>query len=107
MRLIFLCNGRVEGAARVIMGSGGGFAREDLLRLLDFSSMRPLLFDRLLFARELSRLMSLLLLLRLAVIIVEERLQKLSRFPNPMPECDDDALLEPDLLRDEDLCDLT
>lgn len=109
LRLTFLCNGRVEGAARVIMGSGGGFVADDLLRLLDLSSIRPLLLERLLFASELARFMSLLLLLKLAVIIAEDRLEKLSRFPNPMlgpiPD-DDDALFEPDLLRDEVLCDL-
>ena len=108
LRLTFLCKGRVEGAARVIMGSGGGFVTEDLLRLLDLSSMRPLLLERRLFASELSRFRSLLLLLKLAVIIAEDRLEKLSRFPNPMLGVDDDdTLLEPDLLRDEVLCDLT
>jgi hypothetical protein len=94
----------VEGAARVIMGSGGGFVREDFFRVLDLSSIRPLLLERLLFARELSRLMPLLL--KLAVIIVEDLLEKLSRFPNPMLGVDDDTLLETDLLRDEDLWDL-
>lgn len=59
-RLIFLCKGLAEGAALVIIGSGGGLVTDDRLRVVDLSSIKPLLLDRLLFAKEFSRLLSLL-----------------------------------------------
>ena len=68
-------------------------------------SIRPLLLDLLLIAIELSRLSSLLEL-KLAVISEEERLEKLSREPNPIPEVVEDLWLdvaEVARLRDEDL----
>ena len=73
-RLVFLCKGRVDGVALVMMGGGGGgLVIEDRLRVVDLSSIRPLLLERLLFAMELGRVFSLLLL-RLVVISADDRL---------------------------------
>ena len=92
----------MEGAARVIIGSGGGLVTDDLLRVDDFSSIKPLLLERLLFAREFSRLFSLFEL-KLDVIVIDERLEKLSRLPNPMLGVYEDVRLVLDLLSDDDL----
>ena len=86
------------------MGSGGGLVTDDRLRADDFSSIRPLLFERLLFANEFSRLISLFIL-RPDEIFIGERLEKLSRFPKPMLGVYEDVRLVADLLIDDDLID--
>ena len=95
----------MEGAALVIIGSGGGLVTDDRLRVVDLSSIKPLLLDRLLFAKEFSRLLSLLVPIP-DVIVIEERLEKLSRFPKPMLGVYEEVRLVADRLRDTDLGDL-
>ena len=87
-----------------MIGSGGGLVTDDRLRADDFSSIRPLLLERLLFAKEFSRLISLFIL-RPDEIVIDERLEKLSRFPKPMLGVYEDVRLVADLLIDDDLCD--
>jgi len=78
---------------------------DDRLRADDFSSIRPLLLERLLFAREFSRFISLFILPRPDEIVIDERLEKLSRFPKPILGVYEDVRLVADLLIDDDLCD--
>ena len=57
----------------MIGGGGGGLVVDDRLRVVALSSIKPLLLERLLFAIELGRVFSLLLL-RLVVISADDRL---------------------------------
>lgn len=88
-----------------MMGSGGGLETDDLLLFADLSSIKPLLLERLLFAKAFSILISLLIPIP-DDIVIDERLEKLSRFPKPMLGVYEDVRLVADLLREDDLCDL-
>ena len=88
-----------------MMGSGGGLETDDLLLFADLSSIKPLLLERLLFAKAFSILISLLIPIP-DVIVIDERLEKLSRFPKPMLGVYEDVRLVADLQREDDLCDL-
>ena len=88
-----------------MMGSGGGLETDDRLLFADLSSIKPLLLERLLFAKAFSILISLLMLIP-DVIVIDDRLEKLSRFPKPMLGVYDDVQLMADLLREDDLWDL-